>query len=454
MTAAKTNNSKYQIDMCRGPLGKQIVIFTVPLILSGILQMLFHSADLIIVGRFASHQALAAVGATGSLTSLIVNIFIGLSVGTNVLVARYIGEKNRIKLFQTTHTAIFVSLAGGVLLAALGLLVAKPILQQMDTPDDVIDMSVLYMKIYFSGMPLIMLYNFGSAILRASGDTKRPFYFLVFSGIINVLLNLFFVLVCRWDVGGVATATVISQAIAAVLVLRVLVTEKSGCRIRLNMLKIDWKILREMMWFGIPAGFQSSCFSIANIMIQTALNGFGSEALAGYTAAATWEAVGYVTGNAFGQAATSFVSQNFGGRQYGRIRQTVKYCAVFSAGMLFVISSLLLIFADPALALFNAELSVIRWGMLRFSIILPFQFVSGIMETLVGALRGLGHVAIPTVIMICCICIFRIIWLSVVFPNWHTMAALIWSYPISWLLAVAANGVCFYYAQKKLCHLQ
>ncbi|MBO5307544.1 MAG: MATE family efflux transporter [Lentisphaeria bacterium] len=450
MTAAKTNNSKYQIDMCRGPLGKQIVIFTVPLILSGILQMLFHSADLIIVGRFASHQALAAVGATGSLTSLIVNIFIGLSVGTNVLVARYIGEKNRIKLFQTTHTAIFVSLAGGVLLAALGLLVAKPILQQMDTPDDVIDMSVLYMKIYFSGMPLIMLYNFGSAILRASGDTKRPFYFLVFSGIINVLLNLFFVLVCRWDVGGVATATVISQAIAAVLVLRVLVTEKSGCRIRLNMLKIDWKILREMMWFGIPAGFQSSCFSIANIMIQTALNGFGSEALAGYTAAATWEAVGYVTGNAFGQAATSFVSQNFGGRQYGRIRQTVKYCAVFSAGMLFVISSLLLIFADPALALFNAEVSVIRWGMLRFSIILPFQFVSGIMETLVGALRGLGHVAIPTVIMICCICIFRIIWLSVVFPNWHTMAALIWSYPISWLLAVAANGVCFYYAQKKL----
>lgn len=450
MTAAKTNNSKYQIDMCRGPLGKQIVIFTVPLILSGILQMLFHSADLIIVGRFASHQALAAVGATGSLTSLIVNIFIGLSVGTNVLVARYIGEKNRSKLFQTTHTAIFVSLAGGVLLAALGLLVAKPILQQMDTPDDVIDMSVLYMKIYFSGMPLIMLYNFGSAILRASGDTKRPFYFLVFSGIINVLLNLFFVLVCRWDVGGVATATVISQAIAAVLVLRVLVTEKSGCRIRLNMLKIDWKILREMMWFGIPAGFQSSCFSIANIMIQTALNGFGSEALAGYTAAATWEAVGYVTGNAFGQAATSFVSQNFGGRQYGRIRQTVKYCAVFSAGMLFVISSLLLIFADPALALFNAELSVIRWGMLRFSIILPFQFVSGIMETLVGALRGLGHVAIPTVIMICCICIFRIIWLSVVFPNWHTMAALIWSYPISWLLAVAANGVCFYYAQKKL----
>ncbi|MBQ8753517.1 MAG: MATE family efflux transporter [Lentisphaeria bacterium] len=450
MTAAKTNNSKYQIDMCRGPLGKQIVIFTVPLILSGILQMLFHSADLIIVGRFASHQALAAVGATGSLTSLIVNIFIGLSVGTNVLVARYIGEKNRIKLFQTTHTAIFVSLAGGVLLAALGLLVAKPILQQMDTPDDVIDMSVLYMKIYFSGMPLIMLYNFGSAILRASGDTKRPFYFLVFSGIINVLLNLFFVLVCRWDVGGVATATVISQAIAAVLVLRVLVTEKSGCRIRLNMLKIDWKILREMMWFGIPAGFQSSCFSIANIMIQTALNGFGSEALAGYTAAATWEAVGYVTGNSFGQAATSFVSQNFGGRQYGRIRQTVKYCAVFSAGMLFVISSLLLIFADPALALFNAKVSVIRWGMLRFSIILPFQFVSGIMETLVGALRGLGHVAIPTVIMICCICIFRIIWLSVVFPNWHTMAALIWSYPISWLLAVAANGVCFHYAQKKL----
>ena len=194
MTAAKTNNSKYQIDMCRGPLGKQIVIFTVPLILSGILQMLFHSADLIIVGRFASHQALAAVGATGSLTSLIVNIFIGLSVGTNVLVARYIGEKNRIKLFQTTHTAIFVSLAGGVLLAALGLLVAKPILQQMDTPDDVIDMSVLYMKIYFSGMPLIMQYNFGSAIRNV------PFIFWFFRAS-SMYCSTFF---SCWSVAGMS----------------------------------------------------------------------------------------------------------------------------------------------------------------------------------------------------------------------------------------------------------
>ena len=448
MAAVKTN-SKYQIDMCHGPLFRQIVTFSIPLMFSGLLQMLFHAADLMVVGRFASHRALAAVGSTASLTHLLINVFFGLSVGTNVLVARYIGAKDRNAVSRTVHTAIYLSLAGGAVLALLGIMLAKPILHRMNTPDDILDMASLYMWIYFAGMPLVMLYNFGSSILRASGDTRRPFYFLVFAGIINVLLNLFFVIVCGWDVGGVATATVISQAVSASLVLRVLLVTPGAIRVRLDKLKIHWQSLREIMWVGIPAGFQASCFSIANLLIQSALNTFGSQAIAGCTAATTWEAFCFLSANAFGQASTSFVSQNLGGKQYNRIRQTVKYSCGSSVVILGIISCTMLIFAEPCLSLFNSDPEVIRWGVLRFSIILPFIFICGFLETYLGALRGLGYVAGPTVVMIMGVCVFRIIWLWLVFSQYPTVATLIWTYPISWLLIAAANMLYFYWATKK-----
>ena len=449
MAIAKASE-KYQIDMCRGPLLKQIITFVVPLMFSGILQLVFHSTDLMIVGRFASHQALAAIGVTTSVIHLLVNIFFGLSVGTNVLVSRYLGAKDRNAVFRAVHTAVYLSLVGGVIIGVAGMILTGPIFRCMEVPEDIIDMSCLYTRIYFAGLPMTILYNFGSAILRASGDTKRPFYFLVLAGFINVFLNLFFVVVCRWPVGGVATATIIAQTVSALLVLRVLVTSRTSCRVRLNMLRIHWKTFRDMMWIGIPAGFQASSFSVANILIQTALNSFGSAAIAGCTAANTWEVFCYVTNGSFGQTATSFVSQNFGGKQYGRIRKTVKYCSFLAVSAQLVLSLLLWSFGEAALSLFNTDPEVIKWGILRFSIILPFVLGCGVMETFVGTLRGLGHVAGPTIIMICSVCVFRVIWLNTAFASHHTMAVLIWSYPTSWMLAIAALGIYYYFVQRKL----
>ena len=443
MASVGAGDSKYQVDMCRGPVLKQVIVFVIPLIFSGVLQMCFHAADLMVVGRFASHRALAAVGSTGSLNGLFVTLFIGISVGANVLIARYLGAKDNRAVFYGVHTAIFFSLAGGTILAILGIIFARPMLGWMDTPEDIFDMACLYLWILFAGIPMQMLYNFGSSILRAMGDTKRPFYFLVIAGIINVLLNFFFVLVCRWDVGGVATATIISQTVSALLVLRTLVNSRTVCRIWLRRLGIHWKTFWEMMRIGVPAGFQGSCFAIANIMIQSALNTFGSLAIAGYTAAGMWEFIGFVVAGAFGQAATSFVSQNFGGEQYLRIRKIVKCCSLCSFVCLVGFAACLGLFAKIGLSFFNEDPEVIRWGLIRFSVMLPFFFTCGLQEVVIGALRGLNHIFWPTVIMIFCVCVFRIFWVGVVFKYFHTMQVLVMSYPVSWTLVILANG--FYY---------
>ena len=430
-------NRDYQMDMCRGPLFRQIITFSVPLVISGILQLLFNAADLVVVGKFASHQALAAVGCTGPLTHLIINIFIGLSIGTNVLVARYLGEKNRKLTSRTTHTAIMISLIGGVMLAVIGLFVARPMLQWMDTPADVLDMATLYMLIYFSGMPLIMLYNFGSAVLRAMGDTKRPFYFLIIAGIVNVVLNLFFVLCFHWDVAGVATATVISQGVAAILILRVLIQLRDPCRVKLSNLRIEWKSLRAMMWIGIPAGFQASCFSLSNLLIQSAINSFGSAAIAGFTAALTWEVIGFVTSAAIGQTVLSFVGQNYGGKQFGRLRQSVFYCAGLCAAFMFVLGVTLMIFARPLLSCFNSNPEVLDFGVRRFMVCMPLFFTCGLMEIFTSALRGIGKSVMPTVITIFCVCVVRIIYIKTVwlwFPADISLEALLALYPATWML--------------------
>ena len=305
-------SSKYQMDMCRGPLFGQIVIFSVPLMLSGILQLLFNAADLVVIGRFAPHEALAAVGSTASLTGLIVNVFMGLSVGTNVLVANYYGAKDRKLVSRTVHTAILMAAVGGTVLAFLGILLARPMLSLMGTPDNVLSKACVYMWIYFAGMPLIMLYNFGSAVMRAVGDTRRPLFFLLFAGIVNVVLNLFFVLVFHMDVAGVALATVISQGIAAYLVIRCLMNARDACRLKYRGLKIDPTILRNMLWIGLPAGIQGMFFSLSNITIQSSVNSFGSLAIAGNTAAISLEGFVYIGSNAFHQTVVSFAGQNLG----------------------------------------------------------------------------------------------------------------------------------------------
>lgn len=435
--------------MCRGPLKKQIIIFAVPLVCTGLLQILFHAADMMVVGRFASYRALAAVGSTGSLTALIINIFLGMSIGTNVLVARYLGAKNRKEVSRTVHTAVFAALAGGVGLGIFGIVMARTFLEMMSTPADVIDMATLYMRIYFAGMPIVLLYNFGSSIMRAAGDTKRPFYFLVVGGIINVLLNLFFVICCGMDVGGVALATIISQGFSAAMILRSLMHMGEGCRFKWKKLRIAWKNLREMLWLGVPAGFQSSCFSLANILIQSSLNSFGSAVMAGSAAAVQWEAFLFASSTAFGHTMVSFVGQNLGGKQYKRIRESIRYGMIFTIVFTVILSSLLLGFREPLLALFNKNPDVIKWGVVRFFVALPLQWLCSIMEIETGALRGLGHSVGPTMIMIFGVCIFRIVWLLTAFRATPTYTVLVWSFPISWGIVAVAAGIYLRYLLKK-----
>ncbi|MBO5668565.1 MAG: MATE family efflux transporter [Lentisphaeria bacterium] len=431
------SGKSYEVDMCHGPLARQMICFAFPLVVSGVLQLLFHAADLIVIGRFASHAALAAVGSTTAVTFLLVNIFFGLSVGTNVLVARYLGEKNRKDTSRTVHTAIMTGLSAGTVLAVIGIVMARPALKWMDTPDDVLDMAVLYMWIYFGGMPVIMLYNFGSAIMRAFGDTTRPFYFLLLAGVINVLLNLFFVLVCKWHVAGVAVATVISQAVAAIMVLRVLKNMRGPCRVKWQGLHIEWKNLREMMSIGIPAGFQAACFSLANILVQSSINTFGSLAMAGLTASGTLESIGYITMNAVGQTVVSFVGQNHGGQQYDRMKRSVNIGLLMSYISTFAISIVLLLWGRPLLSIFNTNAEVIDYGMRRFYITLPLLFVCAFMEIFTAGLRGIGCSLPPTLVTIFCACILRIIWIFTVFRCFHSIEVLMASWPFTWVVNCA-----------------
>ena len=433
-TSVLNSKKSYAVDMCHGPLTGQIIRFVIPLMISGVLQLCFHSADLIVIGRLASHRALAAVGATVSLSALLINIFIGLSIGTNVLAARYLGEHKRRKVFLAVHTAVMTGIIGGIILAVIGIVFAKPMLRMMDTPGDILDMSTLYMQICFGGMPMLMLYNFGSAVLRAMGDTTRPFYFLLIGGVINVLLNLFFVIVFKWDVAGVATATVISQGVSALLVLYVLCRMRGSCRVFLKRLSIDRNSLKEMMWIGIPAGFQASCFSLSNILIQSSINTFGSAAIAGMTAAGSWENLSYIAVNAIGMAAVSFVGQNLGGRKFDRIRRANMICIVMACICSLVISAALLIFGRELLSVFNNDHEVLHYGVLRFRIVVPLLFVCSLMEVVTGTLRGLGHSVAPSVITVFCVCVLRVIWIFTVFRWYPTMEILLASYPLTWLI--------------------
>ena len=310
---------KYEMDMCSGPLFGKILLFYIPLMLSGILQLLFNAADIVVVGRFVGSEALAAVGSTSSLINLLVNVFIGLSVGTNVLVARFFGAGKKEELSDMVHTAVTTSLVSGFVLIFLGLLLARPALLLMSTPENVIDQAVLYMSIYFVGMPATMAYNFGSAVLRAVGDTKRPLYYLLAAGIVNVALNLFFVIVCGMGVAGVAIATVISQVISALLVIRCLTLTDSDYRLNLRKLRIVPEKLWRMVQIGVPAGLQGALFSVSNVLIQSSVNSFGSVAMAGNTAASNIEGFVYTSMNSFHQTAISFTGQNYGARNYRRI---------------------------------------------------------------------------------------------------------------------------------------
>ena len=437
------------MDMTRGRLLTQVLAFALPIMLSGILQLLFNAADTIVVGRFAGNEALAAVGSVGSLNNMIISLFIGLSVGANVLVARYTGSRNDRAVSDTVHTAVLLSLVGGVLLMAVGVALARPLLTLMGSPDDVIGLAVLYVRIIFLGMPVQMLYNFCAAILRAVGDTQRPLYYLTIAGVVNVLLNLVFVIALHLSVAGVALATIISQAISALLVTRALLNMEGPTRLYLSRLRIHPGKLREIIRIGLPAGIQSSVFSLSNVVIQSSVNSFGSVVIAGNAASSNIGNFVYQAMNTFQQAITCFAGQNIGARKPRRIVSAMRVCMFWAVSFGVVLGLLSCVFGPQLLSLFSTDPAVIAAGMERQVIVCAPYFLCGMMDVMTGALRGIGYSFLPMVVSILGACAFRLFWVFTVFAAYPTLACLVLSYPVSWLLTFSVLLVIFLVLWKK-----
>lgn len=435
----KKQTKSYEMDMCNGPLLGKILLFAVPLMLSGILQLFFNAADIIVVGRFAGHQALAAVGSTGSLINLLINVFIGLSVGTNVLVARYYGAKKETQVSETVHTSILTSIVCGIILIFVGFFLAEPLLTLMGTPEDVLEQAALYMRIYFAGMPVMLLYNFGAAILRAIGDTRRPLYFLLLAGIINVLLNLFFVIQFHMGVAGVALATVISQVVSAALVVYTLMKTEGCFHLDLRKLKIHPKRLVQMIKIGLPAGMQGAIFSVSNVLIQSSINSFGSVAMAGSTSASNLEGFVYTAMNSFYQTNLSFTSQNVGARKMERVHKILAICAGCVSVLGICMGGLVYLFGPQLLSIYSTDPEVIAYGMIRLSFVCLPYFLCGLMDVLVGSMRGLGFSILPMIVSLTGACGLRVLWIFTVFRWNHSLEALFISYPISWFITAATH---------------
>ena len=435
--------------MCNGPLLGKIIVFYVPLMLSGVLQLLFNAADVIVVGQFAGDEALAAVGSTSSLINLLVNVFIGLSVGTNVLVARFYGAGQKNELSAMVHTSVLTSLISGVLLVFVGFFMAKSALTLMGVPEDVIGMSILYIRIYFAGMPVMMAYNFGSAILRAVGDTKRPLYYLFAAGVVNVVLNLVFVVLFHMSVGGVALATVISQGLSAFLVLRCLAKTPSDYQLKLRLLRIEKDKLVKMIQIGIPAGLQGALFSVSNVLIQSSVNSFGKIAMAGNTAASNIEGFVYTAMNALHQSAISFTGQNFGARKFDRIGRIMIICLSLVIGVGLVLGNGAYFAGGTLLKLYTDNPEAISFGILRLSVICTTYCLCGMMDVMVGVIRGMGYGIMPMLVSLTGACLFRVVWIFTIFQKIRTLECLYVSYPISWALTFAAHVICFLVVFRK-----
>lgn len=436
--------------MIHGPLLGKILLFTLPLMASSILQLLFNAADIIVVGRYAGSDALAAVGSTGALINLLTNMFIGFSVGANVLVARYYGAGKPDEVSETVHTSVMLSIIGGVLLAVIGIIFASPLLELMGTPENVLPLAALYVRIYFAGMPVILLYNYGSAILRAIGDTKRPLYYLAIAGVLNIILNLILVIVFEMSVAGVALATIISQTLSAVLVIRCLMHIEGGCHLDLHQLKIHTNKLWKILQLGLPAGLQGSIFSLSNVLIQSSVNSFGAIAMAGNSAAANIEGFTYVAMNSFYQAAITFVSQNMGAMEFRRIRKIAWQCLACVTVTGALLGNLSFFFGHQLLGIYSDEAEVIRYGIYRLEVIGTTYFLCGIMDVCVGCLRGIGYSFLPMVVSLLGACGFRILWIFTVFKGHHDLHTLYISYPISWTITASVHMICFLILYRRM----
>ena len=443
--------SKNEMDMCSGSIFGKMLIFTIPLMLSSMLQLLFNAADIVVVGNFAGDNSLGAVGSTGSLVNLLTNLFIGLSVGVNVLVARYYGSGQKDNLHDTVQTAVTLSVILGIVVAIIGFIFAPIFLEWMKLEGEILRLASIYLRIYFLGMPAVMLYNFGSAILRAIGDTRRPLIFMIISGVVNIGLNLLFVIKFQMNVAGVAIATVISEAISAVLVTICLIIEDNIIHFDIHHIYINKNILLKILQIGLPAGFQGTLFSFSNVFIQSSVNSFGDIAIMGNSSAINIEGFVYVAMNAFHQAAISFVSQNVGAGKRERINKitVIALLLVSSTGLL--MGTLVNYFGRELLSIYSRNPAVIEAGYIRVNIICTIYFLCGIMDVMVGSLRGLGYSTMPAIVSLMGACVFRLIWLSTVFQfsQWHTIQTIYYSYPISWILTFSVHVICYIIVKRK-----
>ena len=445
----KTN--KYEIDMCNGTIMDKLISFSLPLMLSSILQLMFNAVDIIVVGRFSSSRALAAVGATTALINIFTNLFIGISLGANVLAARYFAAGRDREMSEAVHTAITLALISGVVMAFVGAGMSGTALDLMDTPGDVIGLSAVYMRIYFMGMPFFMLYNYGAAVLRAVGDTKRPLLFLIAAGLANVVLDLLLVIVIPLGVAGVAIGTVASQMISCILVLRCLYRSEGSYQLRFSKLMFRWVYLKRIFQVGIPAGIQSTVINFSNALLQSSVNSFGSTAMAGYTAANNILGLLYVSVNAVTQACMSFTSQNYSVGKQKRMDRVLLDCILLSTGVAAVLGIGAYVFGSQILRIYTAETDVIRCGLEILSITTVPYFLCGIMDLIPGVLRGMGHSAVPMVLSVIGTVGTRIVWIYMFFPRNRSLHFLFISYPGSWIITIAMQAVCFWFVRRRIC---
>lgn len=441
---------RYSLDMTNGPFLKKILIFSIPLMLTGLLQIAYNTADVIVVGRFVGKEALAAVGSTGSLVNLFLNVFLGLSMGSGVMVARHIGENDGKKIHDCVHTAMLLSVICGVVVGILGFFASSTMLRLMNAPEDVIDLASLYLKIYFLGSPGLLAYNFGASIVRSTGDTKRPLYILSFSGLINVGLNLILVIFFNLGVSGVAIATIVSQYVSAVLIIFYLLRIPNACKLMPSKLKFEKTELKSILRLGLPAGIQSSLFSVSNVVIQSTVNSFGSVAMAGIAAGSNYDSYIYTCTNAIAQTTMTFSSQNMGAKKYSNIGRVYRHCLVLTTVIGVAMGFFGCVFGNQIVGLFSDDPEVIAIGADRLLLVMPFYFFCSLMDVAASQIRGMGKSFEPMIVSLLGACGIRIFWIYFILPLNRSLTFLYWAYPVSWAVTFFVQFAMYFILKNKM----
>ena len=440
MNKTKSNDMS---DLLHGSIWRKVLIFALPLALTSVLQQLFSAADVAVLGTFVGKNSMAAVGSNSPVLGLMINMFIGISVGANVIMARFTGAQDKEGVGRAAHTAVILALLSGITIAIVGNIIANPIVEILGVPEEIAPLSVRYLRILFGGMPFIMLYDFESAIFRSQGDTRTPLICLAFSGVVNVALNIFFVVVMRMDVEGVALATVLADALSAALLFYCLKKHEGLVRIRLSELKIDIRITKSILKIGVPSGMQGMVFSISNLLIQSAINSLGTDAMAGTTAAFNIEIMAYFISNAFGQAAVTFVGQNHGASNYRRCKDVVKQTLILNWISMIIFGVSVIIFGREMLSVFNDDMAVIKFGYIRLVILMAGEVLNSTIETLSGGMRGYGYSLSPAIVTLLGVCGFRIIWIYTFFKFNPTWINLMLVYPVSWAVTASMMVIAY-----------